>query len=361
MEAREADQAAASAADTNDNGGFMTIRDQVVVLLENNKLQALSGEEMAEQLNCTRAAVGKAINELRELGYEIEAANRKGYTLTKSADALVLPVLQKKLNEELTSIRVICLDTVDSTNSYLKRMVADGETGDMVVVATEQTAGRGRRGRSFFSPEGSGLYMSFLLHPQCKAEEATMLTTVAAVAEAMAIEEVTGEKAEIKWVNDLVLRHKKISGILTEAATSMEDGGLDYCIVGIGINLYDPKGGWPDEIKEIAGSIAGKDKESGAIENLKNNMAGALINKFMEFYSAFPQVSYLKEYEKRCFCIGKDVTVMSPDHEEIRSDSDGHDRSKAKVLGVNERCHLHLRYSDGYEEYLSSGEISIKL
>lgn len=349
-------------------GEIMAVKEQVLQFLENNKNLPISGEEMAEKLGCTRAAVGKAINDLRSEGYEIEAANRKGYTLKHSGDSLKQSVVAGKLNENLTKIQLLCVDSIDSTNSYLKRQVAEGEYNDMIVVAAEQTAGRGRRGRSFFSPEGTGIYMSFLLHPRCKAEEATMLTTIAAVAEAMAIEEVTGEKTEIKWVNDLVLRHKKVSGILTEAATSIEDGGLDYCIVGIGINLYDPYEGWPEEIKEIAGSVTGKsltrDSDGrilGAVENLKNNIAAALINRFMEFYKDFPQVSYLDEYEKRCFCIGKDVTIMTPDHEAIRQEADGPDRTKAKVLGVNDRCHLHVRYSDGVEEYLSSGEISIKL
>ncbi len=339
----------------------MAIKDQVLLLLEKNKNKALSGEEMAGMLNCTRAAVGKAVNELRANGYRIEAANKKGYTLLNSGDCLKQSLVQEKLNSNLSNIKLLCVDTIDSTNSYLKRLVAEGETDDMIVVSGEQTAGRGRRGRSFFSPEGTGLYMSFLLHPKCKAEEATMLTTIAAVAEAMAIEEVTGEKAEIKWVNDLVLRHKKISGILTEAATSMEDGGLDYCIVGIGINLYDPNEGWPMEIKDLAGSVLGKSLLEGQVENLKNNVAATLINRFMEFYSSFPGVAYLEEYEKRCFCIGKEVTIMTSDHEALAADGQRPDRSRALVLGVNDRCHLHVRYRDGFEEFLSSGEISIRL
>ena len=348
----------------------MTIRDGVLLYLEENKNKAVSGEEMAEKLSCTRAAIGKAVNELRSAGYAIFAVNKVGYTLTYSGDTLMQPMVREKLNENLRDFHMECMESVDSTNSYLKRLVAAGEKRDMAVVAASQTAGRGRRGRSFYSPVGSGLYMSFLLHPKCSAEDAVMLTTVAAVAEAMAIEEVTGEKAEIKWVNDLVIRHRKVSGILTEASTSMEDGGLDYCIVGIGINLYDPDAGWPDDISAVAGSVtgitlkeasdAGKRRDISRYENLKNNFSAALINRFMEFYSAFPNTSYLSEYEKRCFCIGKRVKILTSDHEEMENDA-VHDRSHALVLGINDHCHLHLRYDDGYEEYLSSGEISIRL
>lgn len=341
------------------------VKDKVRILLEESRNIPISGEKIAEELNCTRAGVWKAIKALREEGYLVEAVNNRGYTLRTSADTLSQAYIAGMVRNAGIDIEIETLKTVDSTNSLLKRYAADGKTKDMVVISEEQTAGRGRRGRSFYSPAGTGLYISFLLHPDFPASEAASLTTVAAVAEGCAIESVTGMETSIKWVNDLWMRGKKVSGILTEAATSLEDGTLDYCVVGIGINLYEPEGGFPEEIREIAGSVYPEDKKQ---ENLKNKIAAALIIRFLEYYRAFPDRKYLEDYRKRCFCIGKTVNIMTVDHTGISKPAEdascsgaANSRNTAFVLGINDECHLHVRYPDGEEAYLSSGEISIRL
>ena len=336
----------------------MTVKEQVLLILEEQKNNPISGQEIAQRLGCTRAGVWKAVKALVDEGYQVEAVNNKGYTLKTSADVLSHVYIAKKVKEAGFDIEIECFETIDSTNSYVKRLAAEGHGRDCIAIAAQQTAGRGRRGRSFYSPNGTGVYISFLLHPEVSVAEAPMLTTMAATAEAFAIEQVTGFDTGIKWVNDIFLREKKVSGILTEESTSMEDGSLEYVVVGVGFNLYEPKGGFPEEIKDIAGSIYPKDAQ---VENLKNDMMAQFIIKFLEYYRTFPDRSYLPDYEKRCFCIGKDVNIMTSEHSRLEQDGAGVDKSHAHVLGINEDCHLHVRYDDGTEEYLNSGEISIRL
>ena len=199
--------------------------------------------------------------------------------------------------------------------------------------------------------------MSLLLHPDATPAEATMLTTLAAAAETAALEAVTGQPVQIKWVNDVWLRGRKISGILTEGSASLEEGKLQYAIVGIGINIYEPKGGFPEEIKEVAGALLSHDISR---ENMRNRIASELLIRFMQFYREFPRKVYLEEYRKRCFVIGKQVRIITPDGAPVPL-RDGKNRSDALVLGVDEDCHLQVRYEDGTEEFLSNGEISIRM
>lgn len=333
----------------------MSVKENVLLLLEENKNIALSGEDIASKLGCTRASVWKSIKSLQAEGYMIEAANNKGYTLKTSADILSEAYIKNKLIDANIDIKVDARKSVDSTNNVLKQLASSGYKGECVCVSEEQTAGRGRRGRSFYSPKDTGIYISFLLHPDIPISDASMLTTIAATAEAIAIENVSNLPVDIKWVNDIWMRGKKVSGILTEASTSIEDGSLEYVIVGIGINLYEPKGGFPDDIKNIAGAVFTDSTQS---ENLRNNIVSELIIQFMKYYKAgISNSSFLNDYKKRCFVIGRDVTLITPDHESLPNDSD----NTVHVLGINDRCHLHVKYKDGHEEYLSGGEISIKI
>ena len=334
----------------------MSVKEQVLLLLEENKGTPISGEDMATRLGCTRASVWKAVKSLENEGYMVEAVNNKGYTLRTSPDVLSEAYISDKVKDANIDIVVDARKTVDSTNNVLKLAAANGDKVQRVCVAEEQTAGRGRRGRSFFSPKDTGIYISFLLHPDVAISEASMFTTIAATAEAIAIEKVTGYPVDIKWVNDIWMRGKKVSGILTEASTSIEDGSLEYVIVGIGINLYEPDGGFPEEIKSIAGAVY---ESHELIENLRNNIASELIIQFMNFYSlGLNNPEFLKEYEKRCFVIGRDVELLSPDHDSLNQDGTN---QVVHVLGIDKKCHLHVRYADGHEEFLSGGEISIKL
>lgn len=336
----------------------MIIKDQVLLLLESHRGEFFSGQEIADLLSVTRASVWKAVKTLQKEGYAILAVNNKGYTLQKAPDVLSAAFIEQKLRENDIGLAVRAEKRVDSTNNVLKQYIAGGEKRDMVLLAEEQSAGRGRRGRSFYSPEGTGLYLSLLLHPDVGPEEGTLLTTLTAVAAAKAVEKAAKEPVQIKWVNDVWLRGKKISGILTEGSASLEEGKLEYVIVGIGINIYEPQGGFPAELKEVAGAVFTNDV---ARENLRNRLSVDFLIHFMEYYKTFPAKDYLEEYRKRSFVTGKRVRIISPEGMPQKQGEPGKDREYAKVLGIDDSCHLHVQYDDGTTEFLSSGEISIKL
>lgn len=335
----------------------MGIKEQVLLLLENQRGNFFSGQEIADRLFVTRASIWKAVKALQKEGYSIEAVTNKGYSLKRSPDLLSAAYIEQELCSKGINLKVKVERMVDSTNNVLKQYVAEGEKEDMVLLAEEQSAGRGRRGRSFYSPQGTGLYMSLLLHPDVTAQEGTLLTTLAAAAAAKAVEKVSNEEVLIKWVNDVWMRGKKISGILTEGSASLEEGKLQYVIVGIGINIYEPAGGFPEELKEVAGAVFTSHIQK---ENLRNRLASEFIKNFMEYYQMLPDRNYLEEYRKRCFVIGKKVQIITPSGEPYKAE-EGVDRTSAVVLGVDDACHLQVQYEDGETALLSSGEISVKI
>lgn len=238
-------------------------------------------------------------------------------------------------------MNIECRGEVTSTNNILKEYALLGSE-ETVLIAHSQTAGKGRLGRSFFSPQNTGLYMSLLLKPSSPPEKLTLLTPAAAVAACWAIESVGGEKAQIKWVNDLQLEGKKICGILTETVCS--GNGERYVIVGAGINVYAPEGGFPEDISNIAGSVFTKHRE-----NLRNEIAAAFINKFIELYDNIENVEFIDEYRARSCVVGRRINVIKACS--VRA---------AQALDIDNECRLIVRYDDGTTEALYSGEISIR-
>lgn len=243
------------------------------------------------------------------------------------------------LNE---SIKIITAEETASTNDELKKMALNGEKETVLYVTDRQTAGRGRKGRSFFSPHGTGVYMSLLLHPLLSAEECTLITPLCAVAVSEAIESVTGEKAAIKWVNDIFVRGRKVAGILTEGAFT--EKGADYIIVGIGINLAEPEGGFPEEIKDIAGAVT----EISA--DLREYLAAETINRFMYHLGNIKSREFVSLYRERLFFLGKEITVISADGD-----------YKAYAADIDSACRLTVCSESGKMITLNSGEISVKI
>ena len=216
----------------------MSVKDEVLKELENNKGDYISGGQLADNLGVSRNSVWKAIKALEKSGYEINAIPNKGYCLAEKNDILSSYSIKQHLKNPHLDISVF--SSVTSTNTILKEMAEQGAKEGTVIIAEEQTAGRGRTGKQFYSPKGTGIYISILLRPDIPAEESLFLTTSAAVATARAIEDVSDKRALIKWVNDIYLEDKKTCGILTEGAFNVETGKLDYAIVGIGINKQIP-------------------------------------------------------------------------------------------------------------------------
>lgn len=323
----------------------MSVKDEVLKELENNKGDYISGAQLADNLGVSRNSVWKAIKALEKSGYEINAIPNKGYCLAEKNDILSSYSIKQHLKNPHLDISVF--SSVTSTNTILKEMAEQGAKEGTVIIAEEQTAGRGRTGKQFYSPKGTGIYISILLRPDIPAEESLFLTTSAAVATARAIEDVSDKRALIKWVNDIYLEDKKTCGILTEGAFNVETGKLDYAIVGIGINVCIPDGGFPDNIKDIATAIF--DKQTDSI-NKRSILIANLLDYFMEYYKDFKSKSYVKEYIERSMIIGKTITVI-----------EGSKTSVAKAIDIDKNCRLKVQFEDGTTKWLSSGEVSTKI
>ncbi len=195
----------------------------------------VSGQELCETFGVSRTAVWKVIRQLQEDGYEIEAKRNRGYRLGDSGDVFTGAELRSLLNTRWVGHNLVFLEQVDSTNEEAKRQAEKGAPDGTLVAAAEQSAGKGRRGRTWISEKGTGVWMSLLLRPDFPPECASMLTLVAAMAVEKGISRVTGVDGQIKWPNDVVIEGKKVCGILTEMSTEMEC--IHYVVVGIGINV----------------------------------------------------------------------------------------------------------------------------
>jgi len=241
-------------------------------------------------------------------------------------------------------IRLELQEEVTSTNLLLREQAAAGAPEGSVLIAASQTAGRGRLGRSFFSPDGSGLYMSLLLRP--RADRLPALTTMAASAMALAIERVSGRAAQIKWVNDIWQNGRKLCGILTEAAFSPGSTDPDFVILGAGVNVFPPRDGFPPELSDIAGTVFPDAETAG---ERPNHLAAEFLNVFTDFYCHAENRDWFAEYRSRSFLLGRHIYVLR-----------GQQRTPATALDLDSDCHLLVRYGDGREEWLSSGEVSIR-
>lgn len=312
----------------------MSVTDEVLEILARNPQKSLSGEMIAQHLQISRNAVWKAVNNLKKQGFHITASTNSGYCFCDDV------VTRQGMQACLPDLEIRILNSVISTNSYLKAEAETNREG-LVVIARRQTGGRGRMGRSFSSPPNTGLYMSLFLKPAMQAEEAVRITTMAAVAVCRAIEAFTDQKAEIKWVNDVFLAGKKVCGILTEASVNVENGRMEYAILGIGVNLYEPEEGFAAEIKSVAGAVFGQKAGYYA-----ERFACELLRQFFLFYHGEP---YIEEYRARSLLTGREI-LYTVQGKEMR----------ATVVGIDDNCGLIVKNIAGEIAVLRSGEVSVR-
>ena len=263
----------------------------------------------------------------------------------KGFDKITLAGITRYLPQNLSNVFDInIIEETESTNSDVKEQARAGEKEGFLLIADKQTGGRGRMGRSFFSPAGTGVYMSLLLRPSVKPDETVLITTAAAVSVCRALDELGVKGSSIKWVNDIFLGSKKVCGILTEGGFGT-DGNLDYAVLGVGANIYSPTNGFPDELKGIAGNIT-QDNAS----DVRNKFIGCFVKHFMELYNDILSRKHLCEYRERCFVIGKEVSFMK-----------GETNYKAIAKDIDENCGLVVEFPDKSTEILNSGEVSLAI
>lgn len=314
----------------------MSVKEFILKELEKNRDQFLSGEELAQKAQVTRAAVWKAMKELKEEGYKIESKRKTGYRLLLENDLISPQGISSYLKQDLKNLKIFSYKTIDSTNEEGKRLISS-TPGPFLVVSEEQTKGKGRLGRPFYSPSETGIYMT-LVYPFLEdVEMALKLTTLTSVAAAKSIEKLTGLSVGIKWVNDLYLKNKKIAGILTEGITSLESGRIETVIIGIGINIRTED--FPEEIKDSADSIHSKDL-------IRNQLIAEIVN---EFYHLIKDSSdYLDYYRAHHILQGKKIYYL------YRGE-----KKYGKVLGVSDKGELILA-QDGKTIQISSGEVTVR-
>lgn len=280
----------------------MSVKTELLSILEADRERDLSGEEIAGRLGVSRTSVWKAVKALREEGYQIAAVNNRGYRLQDTTDILSVEGIRVELEPPLRTLPIEVHKCVDSTNDELKRRALDGGGHGLVLLAEQQTSGKGRLGRQFYSPAGTGIYMSILLKPQLGGSDAVLITTAASVAVCLGIRNVLGLELQIKWVNDVYLGDKKICGILTEAISDCELGRVDSVIVGIGINYRTED--FPEELKLRAGCIGMGNTVP------RNRIVAAVLSEFFRIYENLTEREFLEEYRRRSNVIGKEIRFL---------------------------------------------------
>lgn len=322
-------------------------REKVLALLTESGTAFCSGQAMSRTLGLSRAAVWKAINALRQEGYEISSDPRRGYRLERAPDLLSPGELTASLSGCCLGQNVICLDSVDSTNNYAKKLADEGAPHGTVVLAGHQTGGRGRRGNSFLSPAGKGLYLSVLLRPELPPTDAVNLTAWIAVAVCDAVEQVIGERPGIKWTNDLILHHKKLCGILTEMSLEAETGELQYVVAGIGLNVSQTAEDFGDEIAALAISL----EQALGRRIRRADLACAVIRALDRMMADFPykKAAYLERYRADCMTLGREVRLIRKGESQI-----------AFAEAIDDDFALIVRHPDTTVETVTAGDVSVR-
>ena len=329
----------------------MTVKESVLDALENHRDEYLSGEELSGKLGVSRAAVCKAVKALRAEGYDIDAVTNRGYMMPSDDSSMNVESVRNALPASLKDTNLYVYDVIDSTNLQARRIVLeDGVKSPVVVISGQQTAGRGRLGRSFYSPK-DGLYLSIVIRPDFDMSRSNLVTVAAAAATSEAIDETCLCSTKIKWVNDIYLGDKKVCGILTEATTDFETGQIDSLIIGIGVNTSDKS--FPPELKDIAGSISA-DGLSGREKSL---LAASIVEKVLRYTKHLD--GFMDSYRSRSILLGKDITVYTGTYRKDPTQELG--GRPARALGIDDEGGLMVEFEDGTRQTLRSGEVSIRL
>jgi BirA family biotin operon repressor/biotin-[acetyl-CoA-carboxylase] ligase len=305
----------------------------------------ISGQELCNRFGVSRTAVWKAINQLKEAGYEIEAQQNKGYRLMAAPDLMTEAEIKSLMHTDWVAKEVLYFDTIDSTNTKAQELAEKGYQSGTLVVADKQESGKGRRGRSWVSPSGTGIFMTLMIKPDINPNNASMLTLVAALAVAKAITSVTGEEAMIKWPNDIVVNGKKVCGILTEMNAQFDY--INHIVVGIGINVHNES--FPEEISQMASSLM---IEAGGKRFHRAQIIADTMSYFEQYYDTFLKTQDLsalvREYDKLLVNRNKSVRVLDP-----KEPFDG------KAMGITPKGELIV---DTWEsrKLVSSGEVSVR-
>jgi len=320
------------------------MKTKILKVLRNSD-KYISGQSICDELGISRTAVWKYMNQLKEDGYGIEATQNKGYNITKYPDVLTEVELGSLFETEFFGNKIYFYDEIDSTNNEAKKKAEDGAKQGTLVIAECQNGGRGRRGKKWISPSGSGIWMSFVLKPTIHPYGASMITLVAALSVVSALKNIKGLECNIKWPNDIVANGKKICGILTEMSSELD--AVNYVIIGIGININSTE--FDEEISDIASSVF---LETGL--TIKRSQVVADFAKYFEkYYSIFMQTQDMRglidEYNGLLVNVGREVKINNINSQFI-----------GNAIGINDKGELLVKKQDGSVEKVIAGEVSVR-
>ncbi|EGB93948.1 biotin--[acetyl-CoA-carboxylase] ligase [Clostridium sp. D5] len=305
----------------------------------------VSGQQLCEKLGVSRTAVWKAINQLKEEGYQVEAVRNRGYHIVESPDVISKEEIVSMIDTNWAGQEVYYYNITDSTNIRAKQLGDEGAPHGTLVTADQQSAGRGRRGRGWESPPGCSVYMSILLRPDIPPVKAPMLTLVMALSVAGSLKDCTDLDVQIKWPNDIILNGKKLVGILTEMSTEIDY--INHVVIGVGINVnmeYLPEG-----IRDKATSLR---LATGHVVR-RSELIASTMKQFERYYGLFLESRNLEsmreEYNQLLVNRGKEVRILG-----------GKEEYNAVALGINSEGELLVRREDGSEEAVFAGEVSVR-
>ena len=302
----------------------------------------MSGEKIGKTLGISRTAIWKGIKKLKDEGYVIEAVKNKGYKILKSGDILNETEISLGLKTKYIGRKMIVLDSVDSTNNYLRTLAFNNVPNGTTVITLKQEQGKGRRGKSWISARNEGLWMSILLKPEVEPKDASKITLITGLSVCQTLKEL-GFNASIKWPNDVIINNKKVCGILTEMNTQIER--VDFVIVGVGININNES--FPEELMDIAISL----KMADGVGEKRSIVAYKVLNNFEKNYLLFEEKGFssLKaKYEENCITLNKDVEVLSKNN------------FSGQAVRIDENGELVVKKMDGTEETVFSNEVSVR-
>ena len=319
------------------------MKKKILELLQNCP-DFISGQELSERFGVSRTAVWKVIRQLEAEGYVIQAVRNKGYRLTAQPDLLTEETIQNQIHTEWAGQQLVVFSETDSTNDQAKKLAEEGAGQGLLVVSDSQTAGKGRRGRSWESRMGEGIFMTLLLKPDIAPGNASMLTLVMALAVRAGIRQVTGIDTQIKWPNDIVCDGKKVCGILTEMSAQIDY--INYIVVGVGINVSNEV--FPEEVASTATSLY----LLTGVTCSRAKLISEIMAQFEIYYAQYLQTQDLSglmnEYNSHLVNRGRSVRVLNPKREYT-----------GVAHGINQAGELLVQTEDGIM-HVSSGEVSVR-
>lgn len=324
----------------------MTLRQSVLQALKEKNGEWLSGELISTSLNLSRTMIWKQMKQLKTEGYEVESSSKKGYRLLSCPDILTADEVCFGLTTEILGRKdYFYYPSIDSTNKQARLLASQGYPEGTVVVADMQTEGRGRRGRSWYSPAGQGIYMSLILRPQIPLKEISRISLMTAVALAETLQEELALPARIKWPNDVLIDRRKIAGILSEAITDMD--GIEYIVIGIGININNPEDEFPDDLRTAPTSILAEIKQTVSRVKIMQSLLAKL-----EYHYALIQAGIFDE----TLAAGKSLSMVIGQTVSLETNNG---LAAGKAIDIDENGFLLVDSGEGVIHTVISGEIEV--